>query len=295
VAEILTGTDGRAAAVVYVQNSQLLTQPCRAVVVACSATESPRLLLNSKSPLFPNGLGNRYGWVGRNLMGHAYAGAYGLFEEETFDGVGPAARVALCDFSHGLPGGLKGGAVIANEFIRLPYLFSRSVIPPGVPRWGIEHKRFVKRYFKRSVGVKAPVQEMPVFECRVSISPTLKDAYGIPTVRLTGQRHPHDREVGAYLAARSEEWLKEAGASKTWQSLPGTGLGGGQHQAGTCRMGDDPKTSVVDKYCRVHEVDNLYVVDGSVHVTNGGFNPSLTIQAIAYWASARMVKELHRV
>jgi choline dehydrogenase-like flavoprotein len=72
--------------------------------------------------------------------------------------------------------------------------------------------------------------------------------------------------------------------------LPGTGLSGGQHQAGTCRMGDDPKTSVVDKYCRVHDVDNLFVVDGSVHVTNGGFNPALTIMAIAYYASDHMVK-----
>jgi choline dehydrogenase-like flavoprotein len=67
-------------------------------------------------------------------------------------------------------------------------------------------------------------------------------------------------------------------------------LSGGQHQAGTCRMGNDPKTSVVDKYCRVHDIDNLYVIDGSVHVTNGGFNPVLTIMAIAYYASENLVK-----
>ena len=184
--------------------------------------------------------------------------------------------------------------MMANEFIREPYLFSRSVIPPDVPRWGIEHKKFVQRYFKRSAGVKAPIQEMPVFESRVEISPDVKDAWGIPVARLSGHRHPHDIEVGKYVAARCEEWLKEAGASKTWTSVTGTGLSGGQHQAGTCRMGNDPKTSVVDKYCRVHGIDNLYVVDGSVHVNNGGFNPSLTIQAIAYWASAQMVKDLRR-
>ena len=68
------------------------------------------------------------------------------------------------------------------------------------------------------------------------------------------------------------------------------GPSGGQHQAGTCRMGNDPQTSVVDKYCRVHDVDNLYVIDGSVHVTNGGFNPVLTIMAIAYYASDNLVK-----
>jgi choline dehydrogenase-like flavoprotein len=84
--------------------------------------------------------------------------------------------------------------------------------------------------------------------------------------------------------------LKEAGATTTWTFLPWKGLSGGQHQAGTCRMGNDPKTSVVDKYCRVHDVDNLYVIDGSVHVTNGGFNPVLTIMAIAYYASEHLVK-----
>jgi choline dehydrogenase-like flavoprotein len=292
VAKRIVTEGGKATAVEYFQGSELVTQPCRAVVVSCSATESPRLLLNSATKVFPTGLGNRNDWVGRNLMGHAYSGAYGLFEHDIFDGTGPAARVAACDFSHGLPDGLKGGGVMANEFIRLPYLFSHSVLPPDVPHWGIEHKRFVRKYYKRSAGVKAPVQEMPVFDARVEISPDLKDAWGIPTVRLSGHRHPHDLEVGRFVAARCEEWLKEAGASKTWTNLPGMGLSGGQHQAGTCRMGNDPKTSVVDKHCRVHDMDNLYVVDGSVHVNNGGFNPSLTIQAIAYWASAQMVKDL---
>jgi choline dehydrogenase-like flavoprotein len=295
VAEIMTDERGSAFAVAYTQNSQIQVQPCKAIVVSCSATETPRLLLNSKTKLFPNGLGNNNDWVGRNLMGHAYCGATGLFEEEIFDGTGPAARVAACDFSHGLPDGLKGGGMMANEFIRLPYLFSHSMVPPGMPRWGIEHKNYMRKYFKRSVGIKSPIQEMPVFESRVEISPTLKDAFGIPTVRLSGHRHPHDQQVGKYVAERCEQWLKEAGASKTWTSVAGSGVSGGQHQAGTCRMGNDPKTSVVDKYCRLHDVDNVYVVDGSVHVNNGGFNPSLTIQAIAYWASARMVKDLHRV
>jgi choline dehydrogenase-like flavoprotein len=100
--------------------------------------------------------------------------------------------------------------------------------------------------------------------------------------------------VGRFISSKAEAWLKEAGAVKTFPKLPGAGVSGGQHQAGTCRMGDDPQTSVVDRYCRIHDVDNVWVVDGSVHVTNGGFNPSLTIQAIAYWASARMIRDLPR-
>ncbi|HVM75505.1 MAG TPA: GMC family oxidoreductase, partial [Candidatus Saccharimonadales bacterium] len=105
-----------------------------------------------------------------------------------------------------------------------------------------------------------------------------------------GHRHPNDEIVAKFLSSKAEAWLKEAGAIRTWTFLPGKGLSGGQHQAGTCRMGNDPRTSVVDKYCRMHDVENLYVVDGSVHVTNGGFNPVLTIMAIAYYASDHLVK-----
>jgi choline dehydrogenase-like flavoprotein len=285
---IVTDQRGRATAVEYYQDNQLFEQPCRVVVASCSATETPRLLFNSASRLFPRGLGNNHDWVGRNLQGHAYAGAYGIFEQETFDGLGPAARVACCDFNHGLPDGVKGGAMIANEFLRMPYLFSRNALPPDVPRWGIEHKRHVRAYYKRTSAVQGPVQEMPVFDSRVELAPDVKDAWGIPTLRISGRRHPNDLAVARVIAAKCEAWLKESGATKTWAKLPGSGVSGGQHQAGTCRMGQDPKTSVVDRNCRIHDVDNVYVVDGSVHVNNGGFNPSLTIQAIAYWASAKI-------
>ncbi len=292
VSRIAMDERGRATGVEYFQGGVSYEQPCKTVVVSCSATETPRLLFNSATKLFPRGIGNNNDWVGRNLQGHAYAGAYGLLEKDVFDGLGPAARVACCDFSHGLPGGLKGGAMISNEFIRLPYLFSRNAIPPDVPKWGMEHKRFVRENYRRVVAAQGPVQEMPVFANRVEPAPEVKDAWGIPTIRISGGRHAHDLEVGRFISAKCEAWLKEAGAIKTWGKLPGTGVSGGQHQAGTCRMGADPKTSVVDRHCRVHGVDNLYVVDGSVHVNNGGFNPSLTIQALAYWASAKMVANL---
>jgi choline dehydrogenase-like flavoprotein len=148
----------------------------------------------------------------------------------------------------------------------------------------------MRQWYRRSMGVMGPVQELPVFEARVQVDPKVKDYWGIPVVRLSGQRHPNDLVVAEFLASKAEAWLKEAGAISTWTFSPGPSLSGGQHQAGTCRMGDDPKTSVVDKYCRVHDVDNLYVIDGSVHVTNGGFNPVLTIMAIAYYASDHIVK-----
>ena len=84
------------------------------------------------------------------------------------------------------------------------------------------------------------------------------------------------------MRERGEEWLRASGCEKIWSAQPGLILSGRQHQAGTCRMGKDPKTSVTDEWGRVHNHDNLFVVDGSLHVTNGGFNPVLTIMALAF-------------
>ena len=287
--EILTDSTGRVTGVTYYDaNDHLQQQSADIVVVSCGANESARLLLNSKSRLFRNGLGNRYDWVGRNLQGHAYTGACGLFEFEVYDDVGPGASIAICDFNHG-NSGLVGGGLLANEFIRLPIEFVGHN-PPATKNWGREHKDFMRQWFKRSIVVMGPVQEMPVFDSRVQLDPVVKDHWGIPVCRLSGGRHANDIHVAEFLSTKAEQWLKEAGAIKTWRRLPGLGLSGGQHQAGTCRMGNDPKTSVVNKNCQVHDVDNLFVIDASVHVTNGGFNPVLTIMANAYRAADTLVR-----
>jgi choline dehydrogenase-like flavoprotein len=289
VKEILIDAKGRATGVAYFDvNDRLQKQPADFVVVSASATESARLLLNSKSRLFPNGLGNRYDWVGRNLQGHAYTGAMGLMDRDVFDDLGPGASIGICDYNHGNPG-LVGGALLCNEFIRLPIHFS-GMTPPDLTRWGTAHKDYMRKYYKRSIILMGPVQEMPVFDARVQVDPVVKDYWGIPVARLSGHRHPLDGVTGKYVAAKAEAWLKEAGAIRTWQRLPDGGLSGGQHQAGTCRMGNDPNTSVVDRNCRVHDVDNVFVADGSVHVTNGGFNPVLTIMANAYRVGDYIVK-----
>jgi choline dehydrogenase-like flavoprotein len=284
-AEILTSDRGRVTGVRYYdQRDREQRQTADLVVLCASATETPRLLLNSKSRLFPSGLGNRNDWVGRNLQGHAYTGAVGLLDQEVYDDVGPGACIAVCDFNHQLPGGLVGGAMLANEFIRLPYLFSGRHAP-GSARWGKAHKDFQRTFYRRHACAQGPVQEMPVFDARVEVDTAVKDHWGIPVAKLSGKRHEHDVEICRYVAARAEEWLQAAGAGKTWQRVPGRGLSGGQHQAGTCRMGDDPKTSVTNRYGRLHDIDNLFIGDGSLNVTNGGFNPVLTIMALGYWVS----------
>jgi choline dehydrogenase-like flavoprotein len=157
--------------------------------------------------------------------------------------------------------------------------------------WGEEHKEFQRKYFRRNIQVVGPVQEMPFFDSRVQVDPSVRDSWGIPVVRLSGHRHPRDAEGCEFLSRKAEMILKEAGAFRTWRHLPGLGLSGGQHQAGTCRMGDDPRTSVTDRFGRVHETPNVFVSDASLHVTNGGFNPALTIMALGYWVGEHIAEE----
>ncbi len=290
VYEILTDETGKITGVAYFdENDKKRVQTADIVVLSASATETPRLLLNSKSKYFPNGIGNQHDWVGRNLQGHAYTGAYGLFNEDIYDDVGPGATIAICDFSHHNPG-IVGGGMLANEFTRLPYLFS-GIRPPDAASWGKEHKEFQRNFFRRNIQVVGPIQEIPVFDSRVQVDPEVKDFWGVPVARLSGYRHPKDAEGCEFLSRKAEGILYAAGAEKVWRTVPGSGMSGGQHQAGTCRMGNDPQTSVTDKYGRVHDTPNLFVADASLHITNGGFNPALTIMALGYWVGGYIVNE----
>ena len=289
VTEIVTDDRGRARSVLYVDgHGNRQEQPADIVIVSACAIESARLLLNSKSRMFPNGLGNRYDQVGRNLQGHHYTGATGYFDYETYDDVGPGASIAVTDYNHGTKG-LCGGGMLANEFIRLPiHMVDR--LPDGTPRWGLAHKQAMRQWHKRSIVIMGPTQQIPTAAARVSVDPTVRDKWGLPVARISGNVHPHTYDIGEVQAKRAEAWLKAAGAIHTsLMFYRSETVGAGQHQAGTCRMGDDPRGSVVNRTCQVHDIDNLFVIDGSVHVNNGGFNPALTIMAVAYYASGALV------
>lgn len=284
VAEIMSDAAGRVRGVKYFdRENKGQTQTADLVILAASATETARLLLNSPTDLHPNGLGNDYDWVGRNLQGHAYTGAYGIFDYEVTDFAGPGATFGLCDFNHHNEG-IIGGGLLCNEFNALPYLYT-GIRPPGSKRWGREHKDFQMRNIKRTAGLHGPIQEIPNFDARVMLDPKVKDYWGIPVLALSGQRHSLDYEHCRWLSGKAEAIIKEAGAIQTWQSVGGRGLSGGQHQAGTARMGNDPQTSVTNRYGQLHDIDNLFVADASLHVTNAGFNPVLTIMALGYWVS----------
>jgi choline dehydrogenase-like flavoprotein len=290
VVEVIIDDDGHARGIRYFdENNEERIQTADLVVVSSSATETARLLLNSKSKKFPNGAGNNNDWVGRNLQSHAYTGARGFFEDNIHSFKGPGSTMAICDFNHHNPG-IIGGGLLANEFYQLPYGFTKTR-PPQSPRWGAGHKTFQRENFFKFAQMVGPIQEMPNFHSRITTYDKQKDFWGDPVGALSGGRHPLDHEHCKFLSARAEEILKEAGATKTWQQVGGKGQGAGVHQVGTCRMGDDPATSVVNRYGQVHDIDNLYVADGSTFVTNAGFNPSLTILAMGFRIGEHVVNE----
>jgi choline dehydrogenase-like flavoprotein len=294
VSEILVSNQGRITGVSYFdRQNRRKTQEADIVVLSASAIETARLLLNSKSRFFPRGIGNENGWVGRNLQGHAYPKAYGIFSEDVYDDLGPGSSVAICDFNHHNPG-LVGGGYLANSFFIRPYAFT-DIRPPGAKAWGKEHKEFQRLNYKKVIKVHGPFQEIPRFDQRVEVDPSVRDFWGLPVARLLPSQIDLDTDACNYIAGKAEMWLKETGAYYTWKS-PGTskGVGAQSHQAGTCRMGKDPKTSVTDKFGRIHATPNLYVADASLHVTNGGFNPALTIMALGYWVGGHIAAEWNK-
>jgi choline dehydrogenase-like flavoprotein len=116
------------------------------------------------------------------------------------------------------------------------------------------------------------------------------DARGVPVSRITYRQHPRNAEVEQFMADRCEELLREAGAKTISKPeiVRESEAGISTHQLGSCRMGKDPGSSVADRTGRVHSVSNVYIADGSLLVNPGGANPSLTIQALAYWVAAQI-------
>jgi len=285
VETIDTDERGNVSGVSYFENNggkpRRQTARAKMVIVSAGAIESARLLLNSRSTLHPAGLGNELDQVGRNLQGHLYPRAYGISPTKIFDGVGPGVTIATTQFNHNNPG-IIGGGMLADDFIKPPIDFWYDSLPPDLPRWGIENKRFMRENYTRVMHVRGPVQDIPSPEGRVTVDATVRDQWGIPVARLSGTTHRATVEAAQFLRQRGEEWMRASGCDKVWSAQPGLILSGRQHQAGTCRMGSDPKSSVTDEWGRVHQHNNLFVVDGSLHVTNGGFNPVLTIMALAF-------------
>ncbi len=294
---IETDAHGRATSVAFVVASPRGDVQRRvragAVVVAAGAIESARLLLASASSSHPAGPGNAGGQLGRHLQGHVYAGAYAEFDAEVQDSRGPGPSIATCRFNHG-NAGLVGGGMLANDFVMMPLHHWFAAWPPGVRRWGLDAKRRMARGYRRTLLLMGPTHEIPSPHARVELDPRVRDRFGMPVARLSGGVHPETLRTAAFLRARAEEWLRASGARDVRGFVGGAKgvLSAGQHQAGTCRMGDDPAQSVTDRFGRVHGCPNLFVADTSLHVTNGGVNPVLTAFALAYRTAEEVVHHM---
>lgn len=287
---ITTDAAGRVNGVSYFDRAGQ-RQSAQATVVICAggAIETARLLLGSASAHHPRGLGNTHDQVGRHLQGHTYPMAMGLMPQAVYDGLGPGMSTVTVRFNHGNPG-VIGGGMMTDDLMEMPMRFWQLNLPPDLPRWGLETKRFMRENFTRVMRVSSPVHEIPSPEARVTLDPDVRDGWGRPVARLSGATHPETIRTAAFMLERAKEWLAASGAQRVWGRLPTLKLSAGQHQAGTCRMGDDPRHSVTDVWGRVHGHDNLLVADGSLHVTNGGFNPVLTIMALAFRVAGHLAQ-----
>src|SRR5262249_1579828 len=134
------------------------------------------------------------------------------------------------------------------------------------------------------------VEQIPLYTNRVARHPYVKDDWALPAMRITSTSHPDDIKNMEFFRQKSIEILEAAGAKKIW-APPVSDSRGGAHNRGTCRMGNDPKKSVVDKYHRAHDVPNLFIVDGSNLVTGGRNHPTMTIQALAFRAAEYIVRD----
>ena len=265
-------------------------QKAKAVVLSANGSESARLLLLSKSPKFPDGLANSSGVVGKYLMTGNGAGANALFEHELNDFKGVISGAGIVDYVPSDPKrGFYGGGRLTARGFDTPISYGLNGLSPGSPRWGAGYKKALREEANHKMNISCFVTQLPLETNRVDLDPDVKDEWGLPAMRITSQSHPDDLKNAEFFTQKSVEILEAAGAKKVWAS-PVRDSRGGAHNRGTCRMGNDAKTSVVDKYHRAHDVPNLYVVDGSNFVTGGRNHPTLTIQALAFRAADHLVR-----
>jgi choline dehydrogenase-like flavoprotein len=292
VREITTNEQGLASGAIYFDADGVEQfQPAEVVIVACNGIGTPRLLLNSASARFPDGLANSSGLVGRNLMFHPYASIRGYFDEPLDGYRGPHIH-SWChehyetDRSRGF---VRGYSFQMNRG-QGPVGTAVSAMAAGLLPWGAGHHEAFGRLFDRSISIAAICEDLPELHNTVTLDPVLKDAHGIAAPKIDYTLSDNSRRMLDHAIGTATQLMRTAGAREVASLSPI--LYGGWHLLGTARMGTDPERSVVNEWGRSHDVKNLFIVDGSVFVTSGGVNPTSTIQAIALWVADNIKKRL---
>jgi choline dehydrogenase-like flavoprotein len=279
VREITVDADGRARGALYYDTDGNLQEAlARVVVVCCNGVGTPRLLLNSTSSMFPDGLANSSGMVGRNFMIHPARWVSGIFEEEMDGHIGPMGQPLYSqEFYETDPGrGFVRGYTLNGERTFGPLAHALAV------PWGEAHHRTMRQRFPHTVGMSVLCDDLPEEHNRVELDPELTDSHGIPAARATYALSDNTQRMLAHGLERVRQVLEAAGAVEILEAAWPQNMG---HLMGTARMGDDPRTSVVDAWNRAHDVPNLFIVDGSSFTTGAGVNPTSTIGALALRAA----------
>ena len=266
-------TRGRATGVHYFREGRSHFQKARNVVVAGYTIETPRLLLNSASDRFPQGLANSSGLVGSNLMVQSNQAVWGLMQREIRSYKAPPSLAITEHWNYTDVGKDFFGGYCYMSQGPLPIAWANTLARQrGL--WGAALLAEMEKY-NHQAGLKIVGECLPQERNRVTLSDE-RDQYGLPIPRVTYSYCDNDKRLIAHSLKFMRRALEAAGATDVWDETDDT-----CHLNGTARMGDDPDHSVVDADCRSWDIRNLWVCDGSVFPTVGGVNPSLTIQAIA--------------
>jgi choline dehydrogenase-like flavoprotein len=275
--EITVTADGRARGVIYFDPEGHEQQVFgRVIVVAGNAVETARLMLLSTSRLFPDGLANSSGLVGKRFMEHLSVFSHGVFSERVDSWRGVPTGGIIQDFyeTNSRNDFARGFTISVENEPQWPLATAHTV-----PGWGAEHKARVKERFGHMVGLASAGEQLPDERSQVRLDPVAKDIYGLPVPQINNTHSANDLAMICAISSKLHEILEAAGARNI--VVNEFVAGASSHYLGTCRMGDDPSTSVVDRWCRTHDVPNLFIGDGSVFVTGGAANPALTISALA--------------
>jgi choline dehydrogenase-like flavoprotein len=255
----------------------------RAVVLACGAVETPRLLLASAGRHAPAGLANESGQVGRNFMETLFWASSGLHPEPLGSHRGLPSDAICWDYNApdaipGTVGGCRFTPGMAEADLAGPIAYATR----AVPGWGREHKRDMRAAFGRALTVASVGENLPGPRSYVDLDPAAKDADGIPLARIHSHLDEAELKRLEFMAGKSREILKAAGVTRIFEEYGAYDAFSATHVFGTCRMGTDPRESAVDRYCRSHRWKNLFVADASVFPSSGGGEgPSLTIEALS--------------
>jgi len=307
VREVTVGPDGLCTGVAYIDKETGEDRQVRArvVVLAASACETARLLLNSRSSLFPDGLANSSGAVGRHLNDTTGAWVGGWFPQlmdgvaHNEDGVGGMHLYMpwwldnrKLDFPRGYHVEFGGGRDLPGYGV----LGGIQNYPAG-GGWGQQLKDDYRRYYGCTLGFSGRGEMVSNENCWCQIDPDVVDRWGIPVLRFHWQWSDHEYQQVKHMQETFRSLIHELGGTP-WDAMPGPERGygisrGGEiiHELGTTRMGDDRRTSVLNGWCQAHDVRNLFVADGGPFVTQSDKNPTWTILALS-WRTSERIAEL---